>query len=379
MDYTKIMIPKISNNYKLYIYRSKVADDINTISKIKELSPIAVIDEATAKPITVNGKKHYRLLDKLNENVPGVQYFGPAPNSLPLIEYETQIDIVKLNRYTYVNQITFNPLPIKYNGTMFYYSVIGVDEQNNMVTHLSKVNGILIHSHYKNGVQHIYSCDDYQDSPDDQWEYVAAIPWDEKIEIGNMLDKSSYDRYGCPVPSEVNIFKGDDVKASLRPVLMNNFMVLEIPNIWQQNNKTYNYRKLKSYKIQTVYNNQYSEFSVPTYQSLMPVSIEKMIILEKEDTETIPTLDDINDENVKVRQIIRKDGIYYNKSEHKKLGFNKYNIPLEEKLSVFSESSVQDYIKMQIEALPNHVYSFAIYIFDVYGNVSKPATFIVRT
>ena len=47
--------------------------------------------------------------------------------------------------------------------------------------------------------------------------------------------------------------------------------------------------------------------------------------------------------------------------------------------SVFSESSVQDYIKMQIEALPNHVYSFAIYIFDVYGNVSKPATFIVRT
>ena len=63
-------------------------------------------------------------LDKLNENVPGVQYFGPAPNSLPLIEYETQIDIVKLNRYTYVNQITFNPLPIKYNGTMFYYLFI---------------------------------------------------------------------------------------------------------------------------------------------------------------------------------------------------------------------------------------------------------------
>ena len=101
-------------------------------------------------------------------------------------------------------------------------------------------------------------------------------------------------------------------------------MVLEIPNIWQQNNKTYNYRKLKSYKIQTVYNEQYSEFSVPTYQSLMPVSIEKMIILEKEDTEEFPTLENINDESVKVREIIRKDGLYYKKSTHRKLGFNKY-------------------------------------------------------
>ena len=111
----------------------------------------------------------------------------------------------------------------------------------------------------------------------------------------------------------------------------------------------------------------------------MPVSIEKMIILEKEDTEDIPTLEYENDESVKVRQIIRKDGLYYKASTHKKLGFNKYNIPLEEDTAVFSEGSVQDLIKMQVEALPNHVYSFAIYIMDVYGNISEPAHFVVRT
>ena len=144
------------------------------------------------------------------------------------------------------------------------------------------------------------------------------------------------------------------------------------------NNKTYNYRKLKSYKVQTVYDEQYSEFSIPTYQSLMPVSIEKMIILEKEDTEDIPTLEN-KDDSVKVRQIIRKDGLYYKAASHRKLGFNKYNIPLEEDTAVFSEGSVQDLIKMQIEALPNHVYSFAIYIMDVYGNISEPAHFVVRT
>jgi hypothetical protein len=34
---------------------------------------------------------------------------------------------------------------------------------------------------------------------------------------------------------------------------------------------------------------------------------------------------------------------------------------------------------MQVEALPNHVYAFTIYLFDVYGNISKPAHFVVET
>ena len=128
--------------------------------------------------------------------------------------------------------------------------------------------------------------------------------------------------------------------------------------------------------MQFTVNEQYSDFSFPSYQSLLPVSIEKMIILEREDTEFVPTFDD---ERTITREIIRKDGVNYKRNVHRKLGFNKYNIPLEEKTAVFSESSVQDLIKMQIEALPNHTYSFAIYLVDVYGNMSEPATFIVRT
>jgi hypothetical protein len=160
-------------------------------------------------------------------------------------------------------------------------------------------------------------------------------------------------------------------------------MVLEIPNIWQRNNKYYNYRELKSYKLQNVCDEQYGDFSEPTYQSLLPVSIEKMLILRKTDSsnpdEVIPIEYTSLEEKVEVRQVIRKDGIYYNASEHRKLGLNKYNIPLEESIAVFSESSVQDYIKMQVPVLPNHIYSYTIYLFDVYGNVSKPSHFIVTT
>ena len=120
---TKITIPKLSDIYKLYIYRSKSADDINTISKIKTLSPIAIIDESTASPKEINGKLCYELYDRPNDNDLGIQYLGPVPNTLPAIEYETNISIVQLNNYTYLNQLTLNPLPVKYQGTMFYYSV----------------------------------------------------------------------------------------------------------------------------------------------------------------------------------------------------------------------------------------------------------------
>ena len=48
-------------------------------------------------------------------------------------------------------------------------------------------------------------------------------------------------------------------------------------------------------------------------------------------------------------------------------------------MAVFTEGSVQDQIKIQIEALPNHVYSYSIYLIDIYNNVSEPAHFVVRT
>ena len=107
-----------------------------------------------------------------------------------------------------------------------------------------------------------------------------------------------------------------------------------------------------------------------------------MLILKKIDSdnpdEPIP-VEQIIDDEIESYQIIRKEGVYYNAKEHRKLGLNKYNIPLGETTGVFSEGSVQDQIKIQIEALPNHVYSYTFYLFDVYGNVSAPAHLVVRT
>jgi hypothetical protein len=375
----KIIIPKVSDKYKLYIFRSKNAESINTIAKVKELEPIFIIDESTAETETINNEVCYVLYDKSDFTATGITYCGPIPNLVPTSEYETEIAVVPINNYTYVNQLKLNELPIKYNGTMLYYSVIGVDEENNLITHLSKVGGVMINSDYKSdGTRHLYSCDDYnEEDKSGIWNYVASISWDEEIKIGDIADPATMKRFGNPMVETVPIFSSDEINASTRPVNSRNFMVLEIPNPWQQNNKKYNYRKLKSFKIQNVCNEQYSDFSEPTFQSLLPVSLEKMLIVKAVDQdnpeEIIPI--DCKDKY----EIIRKDGIYYSQKDHRKLGLNKYNIPLEEKTGVFSESSVQDQIKIQVEALPNHVYSYTFYLFDVYGNISEPAHLVVRT
>ena len=376
-------IPKISNTHTLYVYRSKSAEDINTISKIKELTPILTIDESIASTLEVNGIASYQLYDLSPQSHPGIEYIGPIPSIIPTTEYETGIDIVKINDYTYVNELNIRPLPTKYNGTMLYYAVIGVDKINNLITHLSKVNGVMVNCPYeKEGTRHLYACDDYQDKPSDIWNYVGSIPWNKDIKLGNVNDAATIEQYGNPFIETVATFKSETIKTSIKSVLSRNFMYIELPNPWQHNNKEYNYRKLKSYKIQNVYNSEYSSFSEPTFQSLLPVSIEKMIILKKtdpEDLNKIIELKESEDDDVKLYQIIRKDGVYYNSIEYRKLGLNKYTIPVEEPIGIFSESSVQNFIKMQIEALPNHIYSFTVYLLDIYKNISEPIHFTVAT
>ena len=379
----KLTIPKISDTYKLHVYRAKSAESINTISKVKELTPIITIDESIAKTQIVNDVPCYVINDTYTEDI-GIIYNGPIPNLIPTTEYESQINVISLNNYTYVNELILNPLPIKYNGTMLYYSVIGVDETNNLITHLSKVNGVMINSDYQEeGTRHLFSCDNYTEDNTDVWKYVTSVKWTEEIKIGDITNDLLTRRFGIPIVSTVNIFKAEEINVVTKYTASNNFIVLEIPNPWVRNNQEYNYRKLKSYKLQNVYNEQYSDYSEPTFQSLLPVSLEKMLILRKDDAENPDEIISITEasinNDIKTYEIIRKDGTFYNKSIHRKLGLNKYNIPVEEDTGIFSESSVQNQIKKQIEILPNHIYSFTIYLIDVYNNVSEPVHFTVRT
>ena len=395
----KLTIPKIQSNENvlLYIYRSTNSNDINTISKVSQLTPVIVINQSVANTIKEElpdpnnpgntilvDKKHYIIYDSPSAgSVAGVTYNGPVPNNVPVNEYEYTINFIKLNSHTHINELVLNPLPINNSkGIVFYYSVIGVIQSSNQITHLSKVNGVLV-AYIKDDelVRQLYSCDDYNDSESDIWKFVSGIEYsevDSSIYIGNINKPSEISKYGLPTIETVP--KISEVHASLNSLISNTFMTLEVQNPWYKNNKDFNFRKLKSYKVRNTYESLYGEFSVPTYQSLVPVSIEKMIILMRcnpsNETDVIP----IDDTEANKFEIIRRDGIFYDSSKHKKLSLNPWIIPLENnKVSVFAETSIQENINMQISAVPGNKYVFDIYLIDVYNHVSDNCHYVLET
>ena len=387
MEYAaKLIIPKIETDVDLtfYIYRSMNADDINTISKVSNLEPIFTFNQNEPSLIIekINNKDCFIFYD-VPQTGAGVIYNGPKVNTVPSLEYDTAINLININTYSYVNELILSPLPLHHKeGIIFYYSVIAVDQNNNQMTHLSKVNGILVkYIDEKDLTRQIWSCNNYTGTDTDVWQLVNNIPYDENdntIRIGNVMRPYSIQQLGLPVVETVP--KINNIHVSLHSLISNTFMVLEVQNPWQNNNKEFNYRKLKSYKIRNVHNSDYGEFSIPTYQSELPVSIEKMVIVYKENPDNKDEVIGINDSTANKIEIIRRDGIYYNKSQHKSLGYNQWVIPLESnKLAVYSESSIQDTINIQISGVVGNLYVFDIYLIDIYQNISENSHYVLET
>lgn len=375
--------PSDNKDLKFYIYRSKNANDINTIAKIKNLIPVIVIDEAIYSKSNLENNE-YVVYDSKEKTLPGVNYIGPEPVSIPATEYETVFTSHMYNEYTSSAILKLVPLEITYNGIMYYYSIIGVDNTNNLITHLSQVKAELLLSDYKNqGTREILACDNYTGFPQDTWYSIATPDWNTDIIFGDIENTITYNRYGTPFVDSVKIFKNTDIDVDTRCTMLFNHITMRIPNIWRMNNMEYNYRKLKSFKIRNIYDNKYGDFSEPTYQSNLPVSNEKMLIYKKEiTTENLTTREapiDKSDNDLLVLTIIRKDGLYYNKLQHKILGCNKYSINESEKIAVFSESSVQHEINIDFDAIGGATYNYTIYIQDVYGKYSDPCVLIVET
>ena len=379
---TKLYIPRINDVKYIYVYRSTNQNDIDTISKVSNMLPIAIINQDVAEMEYVDYEGYYTLFDK-SPNKTGITYYGPNLNIVPLTEYETDINLIKLSTYTYINELVLTPLKINQkNGIVYYYSIIGVTEDYSHMTHLSKVIGTLYdYADVSQTTRQIFSCDDYNNSLDDVWTLVNTLEYnetDDKISIGDVTRPDNITKLGIPFVETVP--KIEYINVSLNSLVSDTFMVLEIQNPWQNNNQEFNFRKLKSYKVRNVYESSYSEFSVPTYQSILPVSIEKMVIMIKENPVNKNAIIDINDENAQKLEIIRRDGIFYEKSKHKSLGYNKWNIPLEEnKLSVFSEGSKQETINIQVSAVSGNVYSIDVYLIDVYRNISENTHYVVET
>ncbi len=352
----KVIINRISDSFKIYVYRSLNPNDINTIEKIKVISPVFVIDEAL-----ISGDI-YGIIDDPDFDFPyGVTYYGPAPNIIPCVEYESEIIVNKLTDHDYYNILKLNPLKLKYDGAMIYYSAIGVDETNNTITNLSQVYGVMVDCEYhKEGTRVLYYTEDI-DNLESPLVQVKEVPWDEEIIIGDLSKNKINDN---PFLEHVNPIT--EITFDTKEVISRNYLTVGFQNPWQLNNKHFNYRKLKGFYVRNRIYDNFSAHSQPNFQSELPVTIERMVISITDD------LNKLNTSESDLYYVIRKDGKFYNPLEHNKLGLNKYSIPLGETIAIYNEGSRQDYIKFQIPASPGKKYYVSCILEDIYGTLSEP-------
>ena len=367
--------PSEEKNLTFYIYRSKNLEDINTITKIKKYNPVLILDEATYDPSCIEDDM-YVVRDFSLTNPDGVTYLGPEPSNIPTVEYETTLNIVRVNDNTNITYLTIEPLPLKYDGIMYYYSVIAINTETQMISHLSQLQGVLYNTEYLEGTRQIFCTEEYTGQDTDEWKELTTINWNDEIIIGDNRNSLTYARYGKPCSANVKIFTEEEVTANTRNTILTNYMQLTFPNIWRGNNSEYNFRKLKSYKIRNVFDNKYGQFSEPTLQQTIQVSNEQMLIFRKETRDNTPI--DRSDIDNLVFKILRRYGKYY-RNEYNKLEFNKYNIDANEQMAIFSESSIQDKITINFNIKANSTYNYTFYIIDVYGTYSEPCVVMVNT
>lgn len=374
--------PSVNKNLKIYVYRSKNQADIESIGKVKNLLPVIVLDETTY-PESMMENDQYVIYDA-PENPDTVIYNGPQPTAIPANEYETIYSCKNINEYTGYNIMKMNPLPLDYTGTLYYYSIIGVDSTNTLITHISRVKAEILHSDYVSmGTREIQYCNDYNGLPTDVWETLTTVDWNTNIVFGDLADTVSYTRFGSPFIDEIKIFEAKDVIIDTRCVINFNHITLTVPNVWQMDNQKYNYRKLKSFRIRNIYDEHYGDWSEPTYPSVLPVAVERLFVLRKDVTALTSeerqhpiSLEELND--TLVYTIIRRNGKFYT-TEDIPLNYNRYTLNEDEgKKAVYSENSVQPDIVFNFNARGNTVYNYTFYIEDVYGKHSAPTVVVVE-
>jgi hypothetical protein len=373
--------PSINKNLKIYVYRSKNQADIESIGKVKNLLPIIVLDETTYQSDMMENNQY--VIYDAPENPSTVTYNGPQPTAIPTNEYETIYSCKSINEYTGYNIMKMNPLSLDYAGTLYYYSIIGVDSDNSLITHISRVKAEILHSDYVSmGTREIQYCNDYNGLPTDVWETLTTVDWSTNIVFGDLSDTVSYTRFGSPFIDEVKIFDAKDVIIDTRCVINFNHITMTIPNVWQMDNQKYNYRKLKSFRIRNIYDEHYGDWSEPTYPSILPVSVERLLVLRKDVTSLTSEerqqpigLDEVND--TLVYTIIRRNGKFYT-TEDVPLNYNRYTLNEDDKKAVYSENSVQPEIVFNFNATGNSAYNYTFYVEDVYGKHSAPTSIVVE-
>lgn len=354
MKKIKLNIPSSKNkNLVLQIYRSTKASDIDSVVKIKKLQPIMTLREKLmqTKPL-FDGRLGYEIFD-MEQIGSGINYIGPEPNPIPADVYEATVVYDKLSDYIYRPSLKLTPMEIKNDGTMYYYSIVGLNEEANTLTNVSLVKGVLMNQEYHSGYRDIWV------KEDDKISKIGSVPWkkdgaDHKDIIIGMGDT---DVPMIPINEVVPKFPIDEVEISTKNLLYQKCVDILIPNIW--NKEEYQTRTLKEFAVTNVIEEKSGIISDFSYPNKTAVDIECIKLI-------IQDLDDPSKEPYEVN-LVKQFGLFY-KKEFDDLSVNPFEITC--KNGVFSKM-IREAINVVVPVELGKNYELEIKIIDTFNLISE--------
>lgn len=171
-----------------------------------------------------------------------------------------------------------------------------------------------------------------------------------------------------------------DIECDLRNIIISNDVIINLPNIWYDVNKVYNYRSCFDLYLTAISGQASSEqIKLFSNEEKIYIPLEKIEILRKDISlepysEEPDNATDASVETVKV--FVLKDGGYYEK------GYEKYPLNIitkDELLSVFDYSSTRKTLSFSNKIEHEKIYRYTIRVFDRFKKSSRASVVILRT
>lgn len=306
----------------------------------------------------------------------GVTYNGPIPHGLaaPDVSFKTRSLLVENGSYVPLWEI--GETSDEERGRLYYYRIVAV--QGGLV---SQASALFSHELKQNpeAVRHILEiCKSYHGSDDPLWEPLTILARGEVAQIG-LPKGAEYSRFGKPVEAGVPEFSKEDWNLDTRYILSENKVIVTLPNVWCKGDPRFNRRRYVAYRlISELQGFKSEEGPVLTEVEEAHLPVERMLVIRRNVTgqdEAEKQRGSLVNEGTVIKVYIRKNGIYYDSIVGRSLPINVPKSP--SPTDTMTEGSIFNTLTIEDTCLPGESYNYTVYMYDSYGDRSKPITRLV--
>ena len=242
------------------------------------------------------------------------------------------------------------------------------------------------------GVRYYYGIVAYQyEQPISEMTYIPCTVQQPQETISHILHdisetpvdtfpKTVFLDYSKVAVPDVPKIEESNINYDLKDIIISNDVIINLPNVWYDVDKIYNYRPYQSLYL-TAISGQGSSEPVQVFSDSEKayIPIQKIEILKRDITstpeDTTPDMPESTDTET-IRLLVLKDGIYYDR-DYEKLPVNM--VSGSGLVSVFDRSGIQKTLSVKDRVQHEKTYRYTMRVFDILGQASEPSVLIIRT